>query len=226
MNAISMELERSWAKLLASELETVNFSQIKTFIANERSIENVFPPDELIFAAFAHTPVEKVKVVIIGQDPYHGQGQANGLCFSVGDGMRQPPSLGNIFKELENDVGIKPPLSGNLEKWADNGVLLLNAALTVRASSPLSHQKCGWQQFTDATISKLSTERSGIVFLLWGNFAQQKEMLIDNQKGHLILKAAHPSPLSARKGFFGCKHFSQVNTFLSTNGSLEIDWSL
>jgi len=221
-----MELEQSWATLLSDELKSPYFNDIQRFLTLERSRSVVYPPQEMVFEAFRRTPVDSVKVVIIGQDPYHGAGQANGLCFSVSDGVRHPPSLRNIFKALKADLDISPPRSGNLEKWADNGVLLLNAALTVRAASPLSHQKCGWTRFTDAAISKLSVERTSIVFMLWGAFAQQKEMLINGQRGHLILKTAHPSPLSARKGFFDCKHFSQANTFLRQNGGLEIDWSL
>ncbi|MGD0712043.1 MAG: uracil-DNA glycosylase, partial [Bacteroidales bacterium] len=178
-----------------------------------------------IFSAFNHTPFNNVKVVIIGQDPYHGKGQANGLCFSVNDGINKPPSLVNIFKELHDDLGVKIPTSGNLEKWADQGVLLLNATLTVRASQAGSHQNKGWENFTDAVIRALSDERDGLIFILWGAFAQAKQKLIDVSKHH-ILKAAHPSPFSAYNGFFGCKHFSKTNELLKQMGKEEINWGI
>lgn len=184
----------------------------------------IFPPGNLIFNAFNHTPFQKVKVVLIGQDPYHGKGQANGLCFSVSPGIKAPPSLVNIFKELNSDLGIPIPNHGNLEKWADQGVFLLNATLTVREGQAASHQGKGWEQFTDAVIKKIAEERSGIVFLLWGNFAQTKASFIDENK-HLVLKAAHPSPL-ARGAFFGCRHFSCTNTFLIEKGLSPINWDI
>ena len=183
----------------------------------------MYPPGAQIFSAFDHTPVDKVKVVIIGQDPYHGPGQANGLCFSVSPGIKKPPSLENIFKELQTDLGIPIPETGNLEKWAMQGVLLLNASLTVRANSPNSHQDFGWHTFTDEVIRQLNQHKKGLVFLLWGKFAQGKEALIDTQK-HFILKAAHPSPFSAYNGFMGCKHFSKTNEILRSQGLQEIDW--
>ncbi len=185
----------------------------------------VFPPGKDIFSAFNHTPFDNVKVVIIGQDPYHGEGQAHGLCFSVPDGIRKPPSLVNIFKEIKDDLGYEIPESGNLEKWASQGVLLINATLTVRANTAGSHQKRGWEQFTDAVIKKLSSEKSGLVFLLWGNFAIAKSELIDPIKHH-ILTSVHPSPFSVYRGFFGCKHFSKTNDILKSIGKNEIDWRI
>jgi uracil-DNA glycosylase len=184
----------------------------------------VYPPGSLIFNAFNLTPFDKLKVVIIGQDPYHGAGQAHGLCFSVPQGIKQPPSLLNIFKELKSDLGIEPPSHGNLEKWAKQGVLLLNASLTVNEGEANSHAQCGWQTFTDAVIKKISDEKSGVVFLLWGNFARAKKSLIDTSK-HFVLEAAHPSPLSGG-AFFGSRHFSKTNELLKQQGKEPIDWSL
>ena len=191
----------------------------------ERTQHAVYPPGPSIFEAFNLTPFDKVKVVILGQDPYHGDGQAHGLSFSVPDGIKPPPSLVNIFKELHQDLSIPIPKSGNLTKWAKQGVLLLNATLTVRAKTPGSHQKKGWEQFTDAAIRSLSNEKEGLVFMLWGRFAQEKESLIDHQK-HFILKAAHPSPFSAHNGFFKCRHFSKTNDILKKLGKEPIDWTL
>jgi uracil-DNA glycosylase len=191
----------------------------------EKQKFTVYPPGSLIFNAFNLTPFYAARVVIIGQDPYHGAGQAHGLCFSVPRGTSVPPSLVNIFKEINEDLGIPVPKHGNLEKWARQGVLLLNATLTVRANQAGSHQKKGWESFTDAVISQLSKQRVGLVFLLWGKFAQDKELLIDTQK-HYILKAAHPSPYSAYNGFFGCRHFSRTNEILRRHGLPEIDWSV
>ena len=185
----------------------------------------VYPPEDLIFNAFKLTPLEKVKVVIVGQDPYHGQGQAHGLCFSVNAGIKLPPSLKNIFKELHTDLGIPVPTSGNLESWAKQGVLLLNAVLTVRSGEPGSHQNRGWEQFTDRVIRLLSEKKHRVVFLLWGRYAQAKESLIDKQK-HFILKAAHPSPFSAYQGFFGCRHFSQTNKILQKEDMEPVEWKL
>ena len=179
----------------------------------------------VIFNAFDKTPFDKVKVVILGQDPYHGPGQAHGLSFSVQPGVKPPPSLVNIYKELQTDIGLPTPTSGNLDHWAEQGVLLLNAALTVRANEPASHAKIGWADFTNAVINKLSDEKTGIVFLLWGRFAHEKQSLIDETR-HFVLKAAHPSPFSADKGFFGCKHFSKTNEILSKQGIDPIDWSV
>ncbi len=202
------------------------FEQIVFFLKQEKqSGKTIYPPGPLIFNAFEKTPFDKVKVVILGQDPYHGAGQAHGLCFSVPDGITPPPSLINIFKELNADTGTPVPASGNLEKWANQGVLLLNAMLTVRANSPASHSKIGWENFTDAVIRLLSDKKHGIVFILWGRFAQDKQELIDATKHH-ILKAAHPSPFSANNGFFGCRHFSKANELLAQERLEPIDWRL
>ncbi len=227
-----IQLNDSWKKVLKQEFEQAYFQQLQAFLVEEKKKYTIFPQESQIFNAFNKTPFEKVKVVLIGQDPYHGPGQANGLSFSVSDGIRKPPSLVNIFKELETDLGLSPleaatkliPISGNLEPWADKGVLLLNATLTVRASEAGSHQKKGWETFTDKVIQHISEERENVVFLLWGNFAQGKAELIDANK-HLILKAAHPSPL-ARGAFFGSKPFSQTNAFLKAKGLGEIDWRI
>ncbi len=225
MSQIDPNIETSWKNMLLDEFNAEYFSKLRTLLVEEKKQYTVYPPGKQIFAAFNHTPFDSVKVVIIGQDPYHGPGQANGLCFSVSDGIRKPPSLDNIFKELNSDLGIPVPASGNLEKWADQGVLLLNASLTVRANTPNSHQNFGWHPFTDAVIKKLSDEKQGLVFLLWGKFAQGKESLIDTTKHH-ILKAAHPSPYSAYNGFFGCRHFSKTNELLRKEGKKEINWSI
>ena len=224
MSSVNPTIEPKWGEVLSGEFSSPYFAELKNFLLKEKEQYTIYPPGPLIFSAFNRTPFDKVKVVIIGQDPYHGPGQANGLCFSVADGIRQPPSLVNIFKELNTDLGLPVPKSGNLEKWADQGVLLLNATLTVRANSPGSHQKKGWEQFTDACIKQLSEKRTGLVFLLWGRFAQMKEALIDKSKHH-ILKAAHPSPL-AGGAFFGCKHFSKTNELLRQQGLPEVDWRL
>jgi len=219
-------IDASWQKLLAEEFDSAYFFELKRFLQEEKTTQVVYPPGKLIFNAFDHTPVDNVKVVILGQDPYHGPGQAHGLCFSVNDGVAFPPSLQNIFKELEADLGVKPPTLGNLTKWADQGVLLLNATLTVRAGQAGSHQGKGWERFTDAAIQKLSQRRKNLVFILWGRYAQNKESLIDKANGHLILKSAHPSPLSAYAGFFGCRHFSKANDFLASKGLTPIAWNL
>lgn len=223
---ISPKIEASWKTMMAEEFTKPYFSDLKSFLLSERNKGyQVFPPGSRIFSAFEHTPFENVKVVIVGQDPYHGPGQANGLCFSVSNGIQPPPSLVNIFKELNDDLGIPIPTHGNLEHWAKQGVLMLNASLTVRANSPNSHQGKGWENFTDAVIRKLSEQRKGIVFLLWGKFAQSKSILI-NESSHFILKAAHPSPFSASAGFFGCRHFSKTNELLVKEGLKPIDWRL
>jgi len=223
---MDIQIEESWKKILKEEFEKDYFKQIVTFLKAEKSAGKIiFPPGPLIFNAFNKTPFSKVKVVLLGQDPYHGKGQAMGLSFSVPDGIPKPPSLVNIFKELESDLGIKPPISGNLEKWAKQGVLLLNASLTVRQNEAASHSKIGWLQFTDSVISKISELKDDIVFLLWGRFAQDKQTLIDETKHH-VLKAAHPSPFSADKGFFGCRHFSKTNELLTINNKEPIDWKL
>jgi uracil-DNA glycosylase len=217
-------IDESWKKLLSDQFNAPYFTELKNFLVQEKKQFVVYPPGPQIFSAFNRTPFSKVKVVIIGQDPYHGPGQANGLCFSVAEGIKSPPSLKNIFKELNTDLGIPIPYSGNLEPWADQGVLLLNAVLTVRANTPGSHQKKGWETFTDAVIKTISDNKKGVVFLLWGNFAHTKEALI-NDKKHFILKAAHPSPL-ARGAFFGCKHFSKTNRILETESIAPIDWRI
>jgi uracil-DNA glycosylase len=223
---MDVSIEQSWKRHLAVEFEKDYFEGIKKFILAEKQKGNViFPPGNLIFNAFVQTPFDKVKIVILGQDPYHGVGQAHGLSFSVPFGVTPPPSLKNIYKELETDIGFKVPNHGNLEAWAKQGVFLLNAFLTVNAAQPGSHQKSGWEIFTDAVIKKISNERFHVVFMLWGKFAQQKETLIDSSK-HLILKAAHPSPFSAHSGFFGCKHFSKANEYLQANSIAPIDWTL
>jgi len=225
MATINPQIEESWKTRLMQEFTAQYFSRLKEQLTEEKKRFVIYPPGSLIFSAFDHTPFDAVKVVIIGQDPYHGAGQANGLCFSVSNGIPKPPSLENIFKELKTDLGIPVPVTGNLEKWADQGVLLLNASLTVRANTANSHQHLGWHTFTDAVIRILSDQKQGLVFLLWGKFAQGKEALIDISKHH-ILKAAHPSPLSAYNGFFGCRHFSKTNELLRMQGKKEIDWAI
>ncbi len=217
------DLEESWYEALKNEFESTYFVGIKTFLIEEKRHYVVYPPSNLIFNAFNLTPFDKVKVVILGQDPYHNVGQAHGLAFSVPDGVQIPPSLQNIFKELNSDIGMPIPKSGNLENWAREGVLLLNASLTVRANMAASHARIGWQQFTDAAIRALSEKKEHLVFILWGNYAIAKESLIDHSK-HLVLKTVHPSPLSASRGFFGCHHFSQTNQYLINNGIQPIRW--
>jgi uracil-DNA glycosylase len=218
-------IEESWRLKLEKEFNSLYFNELQQFLLKERLENTVFPPESSIFEALNLTPFNKVKVVILGQDPYHGPNQAHGLSFSVQDGIKPPPSLANIFKELSNDLEFQKPLSGNLSKWAKQGVLLLNATLTVRSQTPGSHQRKGWEQFTDAIIRCLSNEKEGLVFLLWGRYAQEKEQLIDHSK-HFVLKAAHPSPFSAHNGFFGCKHFSKTNEILIKIGKEPVDWSL
>ena len=220
---IKPEIDETWLKVLKDEFYAPYFLELKMFIIEEKKNHIVYPSGPLIFNAFNQTPFDKVKVVIIGQDPYHGPGQAHGLCFSVPDGIAFPPSLINIFKEIHTDIGLPIPETGNLTKWARQGVLLLNATLTVRANTAGSHQGKGWERFTDAAIKALSTKRDGLVFMLWGNFAQLKTSLIDTSK-HKILKAVHPSPLSASRGFFGCRHFSQANEYLSSHNIDPIIW--
>jgi uracil-DNA glycosylase len=224
MTKTDVDIHKSWKKVLDEQFNSAYFSELKDFLLNEKETHLVYPPGNQIFTALNRTPYDKIKVVIIGQDPYHGPGQANGLCFSVSPGIRKPPSLVNVFKELRDDLGIPIPQDGNLESWADQGVLLLNATLTVRAGMAGSHQKKGWEKFTDSIIKTISDNKKGIVFLLWGNFAQTKADLIDSDK-HFILKAAHPSPL-ARGAFFGCKHFSKTNKILEHQGILPIDWRI
>ena len=222
---MDVKIESSWKAALYSEFTKPYFQQIAGYLKIEKAQGKIiYPPGSLIFNAFNKTPFNKVKVVILGQDPYHGAGQAHGLCFSVPDGVALPPSLVNIYKELNTDIGIQIPKTGNLTKWAEQGVFLLNASLTVRAGEPMSHAKIGWPNFTDAVIKTISAEKEGIVFLLWGKFAQDKQVLIDETKHH-VLKAAHPSPLSAHNGFFGCRHFSKTNNFLMKQGFDPIDWN-
>ena len=219
-----IQIEDSWKAVLADEFQADYFSLLKSFLIEEKTKSIVYPPGELIFNAFNTTPIEKIKVVIIGQDPYHGPSQAHGLCFSVPNEIKIPPSLRNIYKELINDVGIEIPKHGNLTNWAKQGVLLLNATLSVRAHQAGSHQGKGWETFTDQAIKAVSENRDHIVFLLWGAYAQKKSILIDSDK-HLILKSVHPSPLSAHRGFLGCKHFSQTNAYLKANNLKPIDWN-
>ena len=225
MEKATPQLEPEWLEVLQPEFNKPYFTELKSFLLEEKRTYKVFPPGNRIFAAFDHTPFSKVKVVILGQDPYHNDGQAHGLCFSVPDGVAVPPSLVNIYKELNSDLGIPIPRSGNLEKWANQGVLLLNATLTVRAYQAGSHQKRGWENFTDEVIRQLSARHCGLVFILWGSYAQAKESMIDTSK-HYILKAVHPSPLSVYRGFFGCRHFSKTNELLAGAGKEPIDWNL
>jgi uracil-DNA glycosylase len=224
---MEVQIHPSWKNELKDEFSKTYFKQLVTFLKTEKVVgKTIYPPGALIFNAFNQTPFDKVKVVIIGQDPYHGDGQAHGLSFSVQNGIKPPPSLLNIFKEIHKDTGIEMPVMyGNLTAWATQGVLLLNAALTVRAGEPFSHAKYGWADFTDAVIKKISDKKSNVIFLLWGKFAQEKQMLIDETRHH-VLKAAHPSPFSADKGFFGCKHFSKTNQLLMQDGLEPINWKL
>ena len=221
--ASKIDIEPSWYNVLREEFEKEYFSKLKEFLIQEKKAYKIFPPGKDIFNAFNHTPFDKVKVVIIGQDPYHGDGQANGLCFSVNPGIKIPPSLKNIFKEIENDTGKPTPTSGDLSNWSKQGVLMLNATLTVRRKSPGSHQGKGWEIFTDECIRKISLKKEGVVFLLWGSFAQKKVDLIDTNKHH-ILTATHPSPFSAHRGFLGCKHFSKTNALLEQQNKTKISW--
>ena len=216
------KIEAKWLGVLEGEFSKEYFLKLKAFLVEERKGHEIFPSGSLIFNAFNLTPFDEVKVVILGQDPYHGLGQAHGLSFSVPDGVKAPPSLVNIFKEIKDDLGLPKPNTGNLTPWAKQGVLLLNATLTVRANQAGSHQKRGWEPFTDEVIKKLSEQKSGLVFLLWGNYAKNKTELIDGNK-HLILTAPHPSPL-ARGGFFNCKHFSKTNEYLKSLGKVPVDW--
>lgn len=225
MSQVTPQIHESWLHILNDEFQAPYFADLKRFLVEEKKRFTVYPQGKDIFNAFNKTPLPNVRVVILGQDPYHGRGQAHGLCFSVQDGIKPPPSLVNIFKELHTDIGITVPLHGNLGKWAEQGVFLLNATLTVRAANAGSHQGKGWEQFTDAVIKKISHEKANVVFMLWGKYAQDKAILVNRQK-HLILIAPHPSPYSADRGFFGCKHFSKANEYLKTKGLGEIDWQL
>ncbi len=238
---VDVRIHESWKTHLEDEFEKEYFAKLTQFVKEEYKNKTVFPPPHSIFSAFELCPFDKVKVVILGQDPYHGRGQANGLCFSVNDGVPVPPSLANIYKEIESDIGVKPhslaaaegpavagglrpPPTGNLERWATHGVLLLNATLTVVASQAGSHQHKGWEEFTDAVIKLLSEKKEHLVFLLWGKYAQEKGAFIDEKK-HLVLRAAHPSPFSAHSGFFGCKHFSKTNDYLEFADESSIKWA-
>ena len=220
---MQVRIEAGWKEKLKDEFSSDYFASLTDFVREEYRTRQVFPPAGKIFNAFDLCPFDRVKVVIIGQDPYHNIGQAHGLCFSVTAGTEFPPSLVNIFKELNRDIGVPLPISGNLERWARQGVLLLNAILTVRAHQALSHQNKGWERFTDAAISALNRERENLVFMLWGNYAQNKGASIDPAK-HLILRTVHPSPLSASRGFFGCSHFSRCNQWLTARGIEPVQW--
>ena len=220
---MNVQIEESWKEALMPEFSKDYFIRLTDFVRKEYHETTVYPPGKLIFNAFNLCPFDKVKVVIIGQDPYHGPGQAHGLCFSVNDGIQPPPSLVNIFKEISSDLGKPVPQSGNLTRWAEQGVLLLNATLTVRAHQAGSHQRRGWEEFTDAVIRKLAEEKNNLVFILWGAYAQKKGAFIDRNK-HLVLTSVHPSPLSAHSGFFGNHHFSLANDYLVKNGKTAIDW--
>lgn len=220
---MDVKIEETWKMQLSSEFEKEYFIRLTEFVRNEYRTKQIFPPAKLIFNAFEHTPFDKVKVVILGQDPYHNDGQAHGLSFSVPDGVQSPPSLVNIYKEINRDLGTPITRSGNLTRWADQGVLLLNATLTVQAHMAGSHQNRGWETFTDAAIQQLATERENLVFLLWGAYAQKKAAFIDSNK-HLVLKSVHPSPLSAHRGFIGCNHFSLANQYLEVKGIPPIIW--
>jgi uracil-DNA glycosylase len=220
---MEVNIESGWSSKLKDEFEKEYFSKLTDFVREEYGTKDIYPPGSLIFNAFNLCPFDKVKAVIIGQDPYHGPGQAHGLCFSVREGIDFPPSLKNIFKEIESDLGYKPTMSGNLQRWASQGVLLLNATLTVRAHIAGSHQGKGWEQFTDSVITILNRDKDNLVFFLWGAYAQKKGGSIDRAR-HLVLESVHPSPLSASKGFFGNRHFSKCNGYLSENGISPIDW--
>lgn len=220
---MNVKIEPSWLKVLQPEFDQPYFTELVAFVKQEYQSTTVYPPPKFIFNAFELTPFEAVKVVILGQDPYHGEHQANGLAFSVNPNVRVPPSLQNMYKEIARDLNKPMPQSGSLEHWAKQGVLLLNATLTVRAHQAGSHQNKGWEQFTDAVVKVLSDQKKGLVFMLWGSYAQKKGVVID-ETNHLVLKTSHPSPLSAHAGFLGCGHFSQCNTYLMLNGQEPIDW--
>ena len=223
---MDVKIEPGWKQLLKDEFEKPYFHQIVLHLKTERAQGKIiYPPGPQIFNAFNSTPFDRVKVVILGQDPYHGPQQAHGLCFSVTRNVQPPPSLQNIFRELHDDVGVKMPASGDLSHWAQQGVFLLNASLTVRAGEPMSHARIGWSLFTDTVIRKISEHKKHVVFMLWGKFAQEKRTLIDESK-HLVLRSVHPSPLSAHAGFMGCKHFSKANQYLMSHGIDPVDWQL
>ncbi len=222
----SVQLEASWLARLAPEFELDYMRQLRAFLqAEKRAGKKIFPPGNEFFNAFAHTPLDRVKVVILGQDPYHGEGQAHGLCFSVRQGVAVPPSLQNIYREIHTELGLPVPSHGDLTAWADRGVLLLNSVLSVECAQAASHRGRGWEQFTDRVIEVIDREREGVVFMLWGSYAQRKGAIIDGSR-HCVLKAPHPSPLSAHRGFFGCGHFRAANDYLQQRGEAPIDWSL
>ncbi len=226
MSDANIQMHESWKTALKAEFEKPYFAELKRFLQAEKAAgKTIYPPGSLIFNAFNSTPFDQVRIVILGQDPYHGPGQAHGLCFSVQHGVKPPPSLVNIYKELQSDVGITLPTHGCLQSWTTQGVFLLNAILTVEANKPASHQKRGWEEFTNAAIQQLSLQREGLIFMLWGNFAQQKATLIDERK-HTILKAPHPSPFSAHTGFLGCGHFSKANAILTARGEAPVNWQV
>lgn len=220
---MEVKIEKSWKPVLTDEFEKDYFTGLTDFVRDEYKTHTIYPPAKLIFNAFDQCPFDQLKVVILGQDPYHGPGQAHGLCFSVNDGIAFPPSLRNIFKELKNDLGKEVPASGNLIEWAKQGVLLVNATLTVRENQAGSHQNKGWEQFTDAVIHKINDQKNNVVFILWGNYAISKTKFIDQNK-HKVLSSVHPSPLSASRGFFGNHHFSRTNEFLVKNGMEPVNW--
>lgn len=220
---MNVKIAEDWKALLADEFEKPYFAELVGFVREEYGSRQIFPRGGNIFRAFDKCPFDKLKVVIIGQDPYHGEGQANGLCFSVNDGVQFPPSLRNIFQEVESDTGAPVPISGNLDRWAEQGVLLLNSVLTVRAHEAASHAGRGWEQFTDAVVREIAARREGVVYMLWGSYAQRKGAIADPAR-NCILKAVHPSPLSAYRGFFGCRHFSQANDYLVAHGKEPIVW--
>ena len=221
----TIQLESSWLQRLEAEFSEPYMVQLRAFLVEEKKQHRVFPPGKQIFNAFTYTPFDQTRVVVLGQDPYHGEGQAHGLCFSVRRGVRPPPSLQNIFKELHADLGVPRPSHGELTHWCEQGVLLLNTVLTVRAHQANSHRKRGWETFTDKVIETLNTQRQGLVFVLWGSAAGRKAEMIDESR-HLVLRAPHPSPLSAHRGFMGCGHFSRINEHLESMGMDPIDWSL
>lgn len=225
MSEVKPKIHHSWLNILQKEFEAPYFKELQSFLINERSLFKVYPKKEFVFEAFNQTPFNKIKVVIIGQDPYHGPEQANGLSFSVQDGIKQPPSLRNIFKELKSDLGLSTPVSGNLIKWAKEGVLMLNATLTVREQTPGSHQNKGWETFTDVVIKAISEQSQNVVFMLWGKYAQDKGNQI-NKERHCIIKSAHPSPFSAYRGFFESQPFSKTNNYLQSKGIKPVDWEL
>ncbi|HQO90566.1 MAG TPA: uracil-DNA glycosylase [Chitinophagales bacterium] len=226
MSDANIQMHESWKTALKAEFEKPYFAELKRFLQAEKAAgKTIYPPGSLIFNAFNSTPFDQVRIVILGQDPYHGPGQAHGLCFSVQHGVKPPPSLVNIYKELQSDVGITLPTHGCLQSWTTQGVFLLNAILTVEANKPASHQKRGWEEFTNAAIQQLSLQREGLIFMLWGNFAQHKAALIDERK-HTILKAPHPSPFSAHTGFLGCGHFSKANAILTARGEAPVNWQV